>query len=509
MQCVARQLLGVPERLDVQGFMQPDGRLLHDLPRRSFLQIHVPQRSAVAVGAGLQAHVCRWSSDNEVRGSRTRMQRTIGDVRHLDRVHRYQRLDALASGGMGTVYLGRMIAGATVHTVAIKVLHPHLATDADMVAMFLDEARVATRLRHPNLVGVLDMDMLGEELVIVMEYVEGSTLGTMQSALRRRNEKLPVGLSVRIVCDALAGLHEVHELVDEKGQPLGLVHRDVSPHNLLVGSDGITRVTDFGIALGAGRLASTRADGTVKGKLQYLAPEQAGRKRVDRRVDVFAAGIVLWECLTGERLFEAPTEAETVTRVLRDPIAPPSMRRPEVSTDLDEVCLQALERDPDRRYKTAAQFADALRSAVDSLPEATAVGLLVCNLAADAIRTQRDSLKRASLVPSRPRWRRRLLPALAVACVLLGVAAALFAFPSRRPASTSTDRASPPVASAVSIDEPWKPAPTVSAQPSPEPDVASAPPARNKNPAVRSTGIRAAPGKPAAKTSRPFMPDDL
>src|SRR4029077_1573498 len=129
---------------------------------------------------------------------------------------------------------------------------------------------------------------------------------------------LPIGFAARIVIDALAGLHEVHELLDEKGEPLGLVHRDVSPHNLLVGSDGVTRVTDFGVALAAGRLATTRPDGTIKGKLSYLAPEQLGRKQVDRRADLFAAGIVLGECLTGERLFDAPTEAETVARVLRD-----------------------------------------------------------------------------------------------------------------------------------------------------------------------------------------------
>ncbi|MDP9150435.1 MAG: serine/threonine protein kinase, partial [Myxococcota bacterium] len=329
----------------------------------------------------------------------------------LTRTHRYERLAALASGGMGTVYLGRLISGDDVQTVAIKVLHPHLANNTDMVAMFLDEARVATRLRHPNLVGVLDMDMLNDELIIVMEYVEGSTLGTMQSALRKLGEQLPVGVAVRILCDALAGLQVVHELLDEAGQPLGLVHRDVSPHNLMVGTDGTTRVTDFGIALTAGRLATTRPDGTVKGKLQYLSPEQVGRKPVDQRVDVFAAGIVLWECLTGERLFEAPTEAETVTRVLRDPVPPPSLLRPEVSTELDEVCLRALERDPGRRFQTAKEFADALRREFSpplaEAADAAEVGELVCRLASKAIRTQRESLGRGSLVVTSPRERRK------------------------------------------------------------------------------------------------------
>jgi serine/threonine-protein kinase len=317
-----------------------------------------------------------------------------------------------------------MIDGESAQTVAIKVLHPHLATNPEMVAMFLDEARVATRLCHPNLVQVVDMDMIGEELVIVMEYVEGGTLAKMQSALRQLGGRLPVGLTVRMVCDALEGLHFVHELLDENGGRLGLVHRDISPHNLLVGSDGLTRVTDFGIALAAGRLASTRPDGTLKGKLQYLAPEQIGRKVLDHRVDIFAAGIVLWECLTGEHLFQARTEAETVTRVLRDPISPPSMLRPEISTQLDEVCLRALERDPARRYRTAADFGRALREAFGGLPTPSQVGALVCELASDSIRAQRAALdreqhERAAAGGRRRRW---LYAALA-GLVLVGSAA--------------------------------------------------------------------------------------
>jgi serine/threonine-protein kinase len=328
-----------------------------------------------------------------------------------------------------------------------------------MVAMFLDEARIATRFRHANLVRVRDVDLVRDELSIVMDYVEGTTLGGLQSTFRQRGEKLPLGLSLRVVCDALAGLHAMHELVDEHGAPLGLVHRDVSPQNLLIGTDGVTRVADFGVALAAGRLASTRPDGTVKGKLQYLAPEQIGRKPLDRRVDVFAAGIVLWECLTGERLFGAATEAETITRVLRDPVAPPSSSRSEVSTELDEACLRALERDPRRRFATALEFADALRDAQGDAWTAEEVGALVAQTAAEPIRRQREALKRRLASAAAARWR----PWVGVASGALVVAGAMVALrvlPIGRHVSTAI--------AAIVMAAPAPPNPIASAR-SPEP----------------------------------------
>jgi serine/threonine-protein kinase len=421
---------------------------------------------------------------------------------------------------MGTVYLGRMMAGDTTRTVAIKVLHPHLANDADMVAMFLDEARVATRLRHPNLVGVLDMDMLGEELVIVMDYVEGASLGAMQSALRQRGEKLPVGASLRIVSDALAGLHEVHGLRDEQGQPLGLVHRDVSPHNLLVGTDGVTRVTDFGVALAVGRLASTRPDGTVKGKLQYLSPEQVGRKALDSRVDVFAAGIVLWECLTGERLFEALTEAETVTRVLRDPISPPSMTRPELSMELDEVCLRALERDPGRRFPTADDFAAALRQTPEGLAAASDVGNLVYQLAGDSIEKQRSSLVRvARTAPPSSAGRRggrgRGVTVAVLAVLALAAGAVPLAMRVRR---SGTWRMEPlqalPAAAIASSAAPARsslppPAPIAEATSLPPRPSEAVVPSVERATAPHPTASKAPPRRPGTRPTKQYMPDDL
>ncbi len=422
---------------------------------------------------------------------------------------------------MGTVYLSLMNSGAGDEAVAIKVLHPHLAANPEMVAMFLDEARLATKFRHENLVRVFDIDLVGDELSIVMEYVEGTTLGNLQSRLRQTaGQKLPLGLTVRVVADALAGLQAVHDSVDEQGRSLGLVHRDFSPQNLLVGTNGATRVTDFGVAFAAGRLASTKPDGTVKGKLQYLAPEQIGRRPLDHRVDVFAAGIVLWECLTGEPLFAAATEAETVTRVLRDPIAPPSTLRPEVPMGLDEACLRALERDPARRFASASDFEAALREAFDATWSAAEVGALVEELAAERVERQRAALQRAFEAPRKSRsWGRGLVAVTAAIAGLAG--AARIAVPAVRVAPRSP---SSPVAAEVApapagpaVAPPHAPAPERSAPPpapppstsASSPNAASAPP-RAASTARRTPGPPPMPRRePAAVPKRPFMPDDL
>jgi len=287
---------------------------------------------------------------------------------------RYRVVGDIASGGMGSIQLAVSSDKGTPRPVAIKQLHAHLVDDPQMVASFVDEARISSRLMHPNVVRVHDVDMLGERLVIVMEYVDGVPLSQIFRARRRSNQPLPIRVTRRILHDALVGLHAAHEQCDEAGQPLRLVHRDVSPHNLLVGADGVTRVTDFGIALTTGRLAATRTDGLVKGKLQYLSPEQIYRRPVDRRADVFAAGVVLWEALAGRPLFSGATEAETLAMVLSEPIQPPSNVCMDVPLELDEICLKALEREVERRYPTAAAFATALgASDMASLEEVSAV----------------------------------------------------------------------------------------------------------------------------------------
>lgn len=279
------------------------------------------------------------------------------------RFGRYEVITEIASGGMATVYLGRALGAAGFQRlVAIKVLHPHVAHDDDFVSMFMDEARLAARIRHPNVVPTLDLENGTDGLFLVMEFVEGdSLLGLLRSA-HRAQTRIPVPVVLRIVLDVLQGLHAAHELTGDRGEPLRLVHRDVSPHNILVGVDGIARITDFGIARAEERLGVTR-EGQVKGKLAYMAPEQTTGKPVDRRADLFSTGVVLWECLTGRRLFHGQTDGEVLHNLLDKPI--PRLREvvPELPSELDTVCAKALSRDPDERFQTAAQFADALEEA--------------------------------------------------------------------------------------------------------------------------------------------------
>jgi eukaryotic-like serine/threonine-protein kinase len=313
------------------------------------------------------------------------------------RLGRYDLYGEIASGGVATVYLGRMIGKAGFErTVAVKVLHRHLATDPEFVAMFLDEARLSARIRHPNIVDVFDVDALDGELFIVMEYVEGAALNWILRFARDRKREVPLGFSLRVMHEVLLGLHAAHELTDVHEQPIGLVHRDVSPQNILVGVDGIARVSDFGIAKAAGRIASTRGRNTVKGKLRYLSPEQlTSSPTIDRRTDVFAAGIVLWECLTRRPLFAAETEGETMARLLNGRIQPPSELSPGVPPEIDRICLMALERDLDRRFPTALAFADALEeSAGAKFCRGRDVGALVRELAHESIDRGRAALNR-------------------------------------------------------------------------------------------------------------------
>lgn len=273
---------------------------------------------------------------------------------------RYHVVGVLARGGMGTVYLARSIGLAGFsRTVALKVLHPHFAEEPQVVAMFLAEARLAARIAHKNVVDVLDVDLIGGEHVIAMRYVEGGSLGGLVKA--QRPEKLPVGIALRIVHDALLGLHAAHEATSETGEPLGIVHRDVSPPNILVDLDGLSQITDFGVARAHGDALSS--EGSLKGKLRYLAPEQLAGSELDRRVDVFAAGIVLWELLAGRSLFGSATDALIMRNVATMPIEPPQGP----SAAIDQVCLRALERDPSRRFASAQDFAQALADAASTM----------------------------------------------------------------------------------------------------------------------------------------------
>jgi serine/threonine-protein kinase len=279
-------------------------------------------------------------------------------------VGRYTIHGELASGGMATVHIGRMGGDAGFNKlVAVKRMHPQFAKDPDFLAMFLDEARLAARIRHPNVVQPLDVIVEGSEVLLVMEYVHGEALSRLNRALRPLHEKIPLRIAVAIMAGVLHGLHAAHEAKSERGEPLGIVHRDMSPQNIIVGTDGVARVLDFGIAKAADQVHMTR-DGELKGKLVYMAPEQLLGESVTRRSDIFSTAIVVWECLTGQRLFESDSSSPLAARTKQQKIDRPSEISPEVPPALDEVVLKGLALAPENRWATAREMALALEEAV-------------------------------------------------------------------------------------------------------------------------------------------------
>jgi serine/threonine protein kinase len=280
---------------------------------------------------------------------------------------RYEILAKLAAGGMAIVYVARVqgVAGFE-RLVAIKVLHANLAHEEEFIGMFLDEARLAASIRHPNVVPTIDIsDSVEAGYFIVMEYIEGDHLGALLSSAHKLEEKLPLPITLRIIADALAGLGAAHDLCDETGKSLQLVHRDVSPHNIMVGRDGVVRLTDFGVAKAEDRLTHTR-DGQVKGKLAYMAPEQAANGQTDSRSDLFSMGVILWECLTGQRLFRAENTAATLHKLMHEAIPAPSSIDPQLAP-LDALLAKALSRDLSQRFQTAEEFAQAVEEVAPGL----------------------------------------------------------------------------------------------------------------------------------------------
>ena len=287
-----------------------------------------------------------------------------------DKVAGYEVVAELKSGGMATLYMGRRagMAGFAKH-VAIKVIHPHLGKDEKFIDMFLDEARLSARIEHPNVVHVQD---LGEEdgmYFMVMEYMNGCSLAQLLRTLAERHRKMSTELAVWLAMRVAAGLHAAHDVTDESGTHLGVVHRDVSPQNVLVAYKGYVKLIDFGIAKAAGRSHQT-STGLLKGKFRYMSPEQAAGKRVDRRTDVYALGVMLWEMLTMRKAFDADNELALLDQVRSPQMVPPSTFAPEVPPELDDAVMYALAVDRDRRPPTAHDFVQALAHAV---PEALTV----------------------------------------------------------------------------------------------------------------------------------------
>jgi serine/threonine-protein kinase len=289
-------------------------------------------------------------------------------------IGKYQLCFQLASGGMARVYLARVQGPAGFEKlVALKRIHSHLADQPEFIEMFLDEARIASRINHPNVCQVFDFGQEDGNYYISMEFLLGETAGRLAGTINKSDY---VGsarwgrVAARVVAEAAEGLHAAHELKGDKGESMQVVHRDISPHNLFVTFDGAVKVVDFGIASAQNRLHTTNA-GTLKGRYAYMAPEQIQGADVDRRCDTWALGVTLWEMLTGKRLFKRKNDAETIMAVVYGPIPAPSSIHPELPKPLDAVVAKALTREPDARFQTARELGRAVNRALVEIGEST------------------------------------------------------------------------------------------------------------------------------------------
>jgi eukaryotic-like serine/threonine-protein kinase len=321
---------------------------------------------------------------------------TSPDASHPTLIGRYALFDEIASGGMATVHYGlRVGAGGFSRVIAIKRLHSSLAGSAECAAMLMDEARLAARIRHPNVVPVIDVVLDRKELLLVMEYVHGESLSGLIRAACKRGESVPVGIAIRVLTDVLEGLHAAHETSNEAGEPLLIVHRDVSPQNVIVGADGSARVLDFGIAKALWRLQVTHGD-QLKGKLGYMAPEQFDGRTIDRRVDIWAAAVVLWETLTRKRLFQADAQGEVRRRILLGQVPVPSTFASDLPRGLDDVVMRGLRIDPAERFATASEMAVALEG-VTARAAPRDVGAWLQKVAGESLRERSERLQQIEL----------------------------------------------------------------------------------------------------------------
>ena len=298
------------------------------------------------------------------------MEAAESSLRAGDRLDRYELLCPIASGGMAAVWLARLRGKRGFEKLfAIKTIRAEMGNDPNFEEMFLDEARIASGIQHPNVAQILDLGEERETLFIVMEWVDGDSLAKIRKLVTKRGHKLPVGVVLRLLADACAGLHAAHELHDDQGQPLEIVHRDVSPQNLLVSTTGAVKVIDFGIAKAHNRKQGETRTGVVKGKIQYMAPEQVKKGRtVDRRADVWSLGVCLYELASGKLPYDGDDDIEVINKLLSD-------EAPKLAEGIPEPVERVLERclvlDQDIRFPTAAGMQRALEGAMKELGVST------------------------------------------------------------------------------------------------------------------------------------------
>ncbi|HRH00497.1 MAG TPA: serine/threonine-protein kinase, partial [Polyangiaceae bacterium] len=283
-----------------------------------------------------------------------------------DKVGKYELLYPIGEGGMGEVWVGRLRSlGGFESYVAVKVIHGRFAREKRFRDMFLDEARVSAMISHPNVVSTQDVAVEGDMLYQIMEYVDGDSLAGLQASMAEHNERMPVPVALRIAADVCAGLHAAHELRGPDGRPRGIVHRDVSPQNILVGASGAVKLIDFGVALMQDRLAED-SQGTLKGKLRYMPPEQATGSKVDRRADVYALGAVLYEMVSGYLPFDDRTEAVYFRALIQGDA--PAPLPPEIPEDVADVIARAMATKKEDRYPTAEQMGEDLATILRKRP---------------------------------------------------------------------------------------------------------------------------------------------
>ncbi len=272
------------------------------------------------------------------------------------RLGRYVLGPRLGAGGTASVYLAReALDDGQGRIVGLKVIHDHLLEEADFVRMFIDEANLAQRMSHPNVVRVFEFGKEGESLFLAMEYLHGQPLSRVFERLAEQNQRLPFDLVMWVGARAADGLHHAHQLKGDDGQPLVVIHRDVSPQNVFVTYDGQVKLIDFGIAKAEGRLAKTTL-GRIKGKFSYMAPEQVLGSEFDQRADLFALGATLYELTVGVRLFAGDDQTDTLQKLLFEKIPDPAERAPDVPSELSAILRKALAPEPEGRYSTAAEI---------------------------------------------------------------------------------------------------------------------------------------------------------